>query len=44
MKIKTKMMINLYSFVILAIVMGFNEFQMRGMDDLIALIPVITVP
>lgn len=44
MSIRTKFRLNMYAFVIVAIMMCVNEFQMRGMDDLMALIPVVTVP
>lgn len=45
MRITTKLRINAYLFVVMALYMSANEFQMRGgLDILRGLLPVVTVP
>lgn len=44
MSIRTKLRINAYAYLVLASVLIFNEMEARGLDEPVALIPVVTVP
>lgn len=45
MRITTKLRINAYVFVVIALIMCANEFQMRGGFEMLrGLLPVVTVP
>lgn len=44
MSIRTKLRINAYAYLVLASVLIFNEMEARGLDEILGLIPVVTVP